>query len=91
MGPKEIRLRIMGGMLFLAYEDERDIRLARIEGCNFEFDEVSPGVEAALWLADELRKRGTEIRGRRAWAGGRRMGYKTPAMPGSPRKDAGLI
>lgn len=81
MNHEEIHLRLIGRIRFLAYEDEQDIRLAMIEGCDFEFDGISPGVEATLWLADELRKRGVEIRGRRAWAGSRRRIHRTHRIP----------
>ena len=84
MSHEEIHLRLVGRIRFMAYEDEQDIRLSHIRGCDFEFDGIDPFVEAALWLADQLRKRGVEIRGRRAWAGSRRKihRHKIPGLVG---------
>ena len=82
MKHEEIHLRIVGRIRFMAYEDEQDIRLSHIKGCDFEFDGINPGVEAALWLADELRKRCVEIQGRRAWASSKRKVHRTHHIPG---------
>ncbi|MCE2509283.1 MAG: hypothetical protein J4G04_08370 [Nitrosopumilaceae archaeon] len=57
MDPDELHLRWVGRIWFLAYEDENFLRLAKPEGCDFDYDEDgTPGVVAILWPANELRR-----------------------------------